>query len=84
MLFTKVSQITRLWTSSLTVKLDAFIYILLQNLQISLYSIASKNEMREVDSIYIFLVLTHGPLQENNCNSCYAIMKSVPNFYVKR
>ena len=66
MFFTKVSQITRLWTSSLTVKLDA--YILLQNLQISLYS-CIKNEMRVVGSIYIFLVLTHGHLHENNSNS---------------
>ena len=80
MLLTKVSHITRLWTSSLTVKLDA--YILLQNLQISLYSCIKK--WNACSGFHLFLVLTHGPLHENNSNSCYAIMKSVTNFYVKR
>ena len=57
-------------------------YILLQNLQISLYSCIKK--WNACSRFHLFLVLTHGPLHKNNSNSCYAIMKSVTNFYVKR
>ena len=50
-------------------------YILLQNLQISLYSCIKK--WNACSGFHLFLVLTHSPLHENNSNSCYAIMKSV-------
>ena len=54
MLFTKVSQITRLWTSSLTVKFDASYY---KTSKLA-YNLASKNEMRVVDSIYFLYSCT--------------------------
>ena len=59
MLFTKVSQITQLWTSSLTVKFDAYIDIISYYKTSKLaYNLASKNEMRVVDSIYFLYSCT--------------------------